>query len=96
MPKLADGAAPLFQAIPGFPDKIDPARTATFAKVARELSDFQGAVLAARRAPEGDPPPTFRASYDSVERTATRNGCRGCVVALAACERARLRDSKNS
>jgi tetratricopeptide (TPR) repeat protein len=54
VPKLADGPSPLFQAIPGFPDKIDPARTTTFADVVRKLSNFQGEVLAARRAPEAE------------------------------------------
>jgi tetratricopeptide (TPR) repeat protein len=49
--KLADGRSPLWEAIPGFPDQIDPKKLNTFADVVRELSDFQGEVMAARRAP---------------------------------------------
>ncbi len=49
--KLADGRSPLWEVIPGFPDRIDPSKAATFANFVRQLSDFQGEVMAARRAP---------------------------------------------
>lgn len=57
--KLADltnGASPVFQAVPGFPDHIDPAHVSAFQEFVTDLSDFDADVRAARLAPIAEQP----------------------------------------
>jgi MAP3K TRAFs-binding domain len=51
VPTLARGDSPFYQALPGFPGRLDPARLSGFKEAFEELSQFQAEVSAARYAP---------------------------------------------
>jgi hypothetical protein len=50
---LIDGSSPVFDAVPGFPDNVDPARLTAFRDVVADLFDFDAEVKATRMAPSG-------------------------------------------
>ncbi len=52
IPPLADGESPVWQFLPGYPDKLDPQRASAFRKSLEELSAFQAEVHAARSLPK--------------------------------------------
>lgn len=47
-----DAISPVFQALPGYPDRIDLAKIGSFRDVAEKLAAFQAEVSAARRLPQ--------------------------------------------
>ena len=49
--KRLDSISPVFQTLPGYPDRIDAAKLGSFRDVAEKLSEFQAEAGAARRAP---------------------------------------------
>jgi MAP3K TRAFs-binding domain len=51
IPTLARGDSPFYQALPGFPERLDPSRLSAFKEAFEELSQFQAEVSAARYAP---------------------------------------------
>ena len=51
VPKLAAGQSPVYEFLPGYPDKLDPLRASAFRRTLEELSAFQGEVQAARSLP---------------------------------------------
>jgi MAP3K TRAFs-binding domain len=54
IPKLAAGASPFYQALPGFPENLESARVAAFRGALHQLSEFQAAVHATRCAPKSE------------------------------------------
>jgi len=70
--KMADDVSPVYQTIPGFPNKVDPTKVALFHDVAEKLAHIQGEVAAARSMPRkqaADVVNTIASSYgaDAVE-----------------------------
>ncbi len=53
VPALAAGAAPLFQALPGYPTAVDPRHADVIKDFFQQLSNFQAEVRAVREAPQG-------------------------------------------
>jgi hypothetical protein len=51
---LAEGSSPFHHALPGFPENLDKARLSSFRGRLHDLSEFQAAVSATRRAPDGE------------------------------------------
>jgi tetratricopeptide (TPR) repeat protein len=54
IPPLASGDSPFYQALPGYPDRLDPQRASSFRDALRELSEFQAEVHATRCAPQSE------------------------------------------
>lgn len=54
VPLLAGGLSPVYQALPGYPTKVDATRATSFAAQMAEMSDFQAEVQTARGAPRGE------------------------------------------
>jgi hypothetical protein len=52
VPKLAHGQSPVYEFLPGYPDKLDPKRASAFRKTLEELASFQAEVHAARSLPQ--------------------------------------------
>ena len=51
VPKLAEGASPVYEYLPGYPGQLNPARASAFRKTLEELSAFQAEVQATRSMP---------------------------------------------
>ena len=80
---LTGGISPVFAAVPGFPDDIDPARLSAFETFVAELSAFQAAARAAREAPKAE-------RRARVEELVARHGGSGPVLESVALELLRL------
>ena len=52
--KLADGATPVFQTLPGYPDHVVPDKATVIRKFLDELSAFQASVRSVRHAPAAE------------------------------------------
>lgn len=80
---LTNGLSPVFAAVPGFPDDIDPRRLSAFENFVKELSAFQAAARTAREAPKGE-------RRARVEELLARHGGKGPVLESVALELLRL------
>ena len=52
IPSLVAGESPVYQVLPGFPNKVDASRASTMRTTLTELSQFQAKIRAVRRAPK--------------------------------------------
>src|SRR5262249_52129052 len=52
--KLAAGASPMYEVLPGFPDDVDPSRAGTMRKQLEALCAFQAKGMAVRAAPKAE------------------------------------------
>jgi hypothetical protein len=52
--RLAEGATPVFQTLPGYPDEVIPDQATVIRKFLEELSAFQARVRSVRHAPAGE------------------------------------------
>jgi hypothetical protein len=65
VPKMADGIAPMFQVLPGYPAAVQQDRASSIKDYLQQLSAFQAKALAVRQAPAAERPNRALAIKDS-------------------------------